>query len=148
MDNSYKDDYVLVILSCKKYRDIRRKGQIKQFLNDNNILKGMRWFHVEGNQNLFKFKTSWKKYIINEEIILYTNTKDDYLSLAHKTIMAFKAVYEKYNFKYLIKTDDDQRLVFPKLFDYMHQNSSNQSLIMLVVYLIWKKGRNIPTTSS
>lgn len=124
MDNSYKDDYILVILSCKKYRDIRRKGQIKQFLNDNKILKGMRWFHVEGNQNLFKFKKHrGKKYIINEnEHIIYTNTKDDYLSLAHKTIMAFKAVYEKYNFKYLIKTDDDQRLVFPQLFDYMHQN--------------------------
>jgi hypothetical protein len=123
MDNSYKDDYILVILSCKKYRDVRRKGQIKQFLNDNSILKGMRWFHVEGNEALFKHKKyKGKDYIVNEKYnIIYTNTGDDYLTLAHKTIMAFKAIYENYSFKYLIKTDDDQRLIYPKLFDMMHE---------------------------
>ena len=35
--------------------------------------------------------------------------------------MAFKAIYENYSFKYLIKTDDDQRLIYPKLFDMMHE---------------------------
>jgi len=114
-----KDDYVLIILSCKKYRKERREAQIPQFLTNQKVMNGMPYYHVEGNPQLFTFKKHRKKqYIINEkERVIYTNTKDDYLSLAHKTIMAFKAVVENFDFKYILKTDDDQRLIAPSFFN-------------------------------
>lgn len=117
-----KDDYVLVILSCKKYRKERREAQIPQFLTNQKVMNGMPYYHVEGNQQLFTFKKHKnKQYVINEkERVIYTNTKDDYLSLAHKTIMAFKAVVENFNFKYILKTDDDQRLIAPNFFNELH----------------------------
>jgi hypothetical protein len=117
-------DYVLVILSCKKYRKERREKQITQFLTNPQIMNGIPYFHVEGNPKLFTFKKHRKKqYIINEkERVIYTNTKDDYLSLAHKTIMAFKAIVENFDFKYILKTDDDQRLIVPKFFTQLHEN--------------------------
>lgn len=123
MDNSLKDDFILMILSCRKYKTERREGQIKQFLQNNDIMKGMRYFHLVGDQRLFKKKDKETKehkkrgYIIKEnENIIYTNTKDDYLSLPHKTIMGFKALFENYSFKYIFKSDDDQRVIVPKIF--------------------------------
>jgi hypothetical protein len=129
MDNSLKDDYILVILSCKKYKDVRRTEQISQFLTDNSVMKGMRWFHVEGNKKLFKnSRNKNKQYIINEdENLIITNTKDDYLSLAHKTIVAFKAIVDKYKFKYILKTDDDQRLLVRNFFPQLDQQIKNKN---------------------
>ena len=41
---SLKNDYILMILSCKKYEKERRVGQINQFLNNNSIMQGIRYF--------------------------------------------------------------------------------------------------------
>jgi hypothetical protein len=122
MSNPFEKDYVLIILSCKKYRKERREGQVVQFLTNDKIMNNIPYFHVEGNQGLFKFKKyKNKQYVINKkEKVIYTNTKDDYLSLAHKVIMAFKAIVENFDFKYILKTDDDQRLIYPNFFSELH----------------------------
>ena len=113
---SLKDDYILMILSCKKYEKERRVGQINQFLNNNSIMQGMRYFHLVGDKHKFR-KNKKLKYIVDEEKnIIYTNTLDDYLSLPHKTISGLTALYETFDFKYVLKTDDDQRLLNPKIF--------------------------------
>lgn len=113
---SLKDDYILMILSCEKYEKERRVGQINQFLNNNSIMQGIRYFHLVGDKDKFR-KNKKLKYIVDEEKnIIYTNTLDDYLSLAHKTISGLKALYETFDFKYVLKTDDDQRLINPNIF--------------------------------
>ena len=56
MSNPFEKDYVLIILSCKKYRKERREGQVVQFLTNDKIMNNIPYFHVEGNQGLFKFK--------------------------------------------------------------------------------------------
>jgi Mor family transcriptional regulator len=38
-------------------------------------------------------------------------TEDDYNSLPDKVIAAYKAISETFKFKYLFKTDDDQRMI-------------------------------------
>jgi len=117
MDNSLKDDFILMILSCRKYKTERRDGQIKQFLQNNDIMNGMRYFHVVGDTRNMNNNDKKKGYKIDEiNNIIYTNTKDDYLSLPHKTIMGFKALFENYSFKYIFKSDDDQRVIVPSLF--------------------------------
>lgn len=117
MDNSLKNDFILMILSCRKYKTERRDGQIKQFLQNNNIMKGMRYFHIVGDTRTMNSDDKKKGYKIDEtNNIIYTNTKDDYLSLPHKTIMGFKALLDNYSFKYIYKSDDDQRVIVPTLF--------------------------------
>ena len=113
---SFENDYILMVASCKKYLKERRIGQIEQFLKNPKIMQGIRYFHLEGDSNKF-IKTPELKYIIDEKNnIIYTNTKDDYLSLPHKIICGMKAIYENYNFKYIFKTDDDQRLLIDNIF--------------------------------
>lgn len=116
-NDSLKDDFILMILSCKKYETERRVGQIKQFLQNNNIMNGMRYFHIVGDTTNMNSDELEKGYKIDEtNNIIYTNTKDDYLSLPHKTIMGFKALLDNYSFKYIYKSDDDQRVIVPTLF--------------------------------
>jgi len=111
-----KDDYILMILSCKKYEKERRVNQIQQFLKNPNIMQGIRYFHLVGDKHKFR-KNKKLKYIVDKEKnIIYTNTLDDYLSLPHKTISGLTALYETFDFKYVLKTDDDQRLLNSKIF--------------------------------
>jgi hypothetical protein len=49
--------------------------------------------------------------------ILYVKTKDDYVSLPHKVIAAYEAVNKTFEYKYIFKTDDDQKLGLVKFFD-------------------------------
>jgi hypothetical protein len=66
----------------------------------------LKYYHVLGDEMLstdFKFD--------NDLNILWVNTKDDYNSLPDKVISAYHAVNETFHFKYLFKTDDDQRMI-------------------------------------
>ena len=103
-----KADVVLLILNCEKYREkaIRQKNTWLKTLPDT-----LPYFHVLGNpelQNDFEFD--------HENNLLYVKTKDDYISLPHKVISAYEAIYKTYDFKYILKTDDDQTLIHHEFF--------------------------------
>ena len=99
--------YILLILNCYKYK-YKADRQIETWLKklDNNII----YFHVIGDVD--KCKDNDANYFFDfHNKILYTKTKDDYLSLPHKVITALEAVNHTYNYDYVFKTDDDQELV-------------------------------------
>ena len=117
---SLKDDYILMILSCKKYLKERREGQIEQFLKNNETMQGIQYFHLEGDQTKFVDNPELKYIVDEKNNIIYTNTKDDYLSLPHKIICGLTAIYDNYKFEYILKTDDDQRLLVLDIFKQIH----------------------------
>ncbi len=104
-----KQDFILLILNCVKYRSKALK-QKEIWINTgvpNNIL----YFHVIGNLTLET------EYVFdNTEKVLYVKCDDDYNSLPKKVIKAYQAISQVYDFKYIFKTDDDQKLIEPKFF--------------------------------
>ena len=107
-------EYILLIMNCEKYRlkaEIQKNGWIKK------IPSYITYFHVIGKPELNK---EYEIDIFNH--ILYVNTKDDYNSLPHKVIHAYKTILQLYpNLKYIFKTDDDQMLINPRFFDMVKQ---------------------------
>ena len=99
-------DYILLILNCKKYKEKACK-QKNSWLKDlpSNII----YFHVIGDPLLDAQDDNDFVFDYNEKI-LYVQTEDDYLSLPNKIITAYKAIQDTYQFKYIFKTDDDQML--------------------------------------
>lgn len=103
--------YVMLILNCYKYKSKaeHQKNTWLKTLNDD-----ITYFHIIGDSNI----TLNNKYMIDHSNnIIYTNTKDDYVSLPHKVIVALEAINENYNYKYIFKTDDDQMLKNDKFFN-------------------------------
>jgi hypothetical protein len=102
-------DFILLIMNCKKYKwksEVQKNGWLKH-LPDYLI-----YFHVLGDEELTE------EYVFDEEErILWVRTLDDYVSLPKKVITAYKAIYERYNYKYIFKTDDDQELQRSNFFD-------------------------------
>lgn len=92
-------DCLLLIMNCEKYR-WKANLQKKTWLS--KVTK-IPFYHVLGNEHLhtdFVFH--------EEERTLTVKVKDDYNSLPAKVIAAYEAVYKTFQFKYLLKTDDDQ----------------------------------------
>lgn len=118
-------DYILLILNCKKYEDKAMKQKttwIKQ-------IKGVKikYFHVVGDKNL----CGDKKYLVDDSNgFMYLPVDDDYNSLPSKIIHALDVVNERFNYKYIFKTDDDQRLADPEFF---------KRLISLIEERTWDK---------
>jgi len=111
MTNLYTQDYILLIMNCKKYRP-------KAIMQKNTWLKllpsFLRYYHVIGDPDL----TTECGFMFDEnQQILYVKTEDDYNSLPHKVISAYEAIKKTFNFKYVFKTDDDQTLSNIKFFD-------------------------------
>jgi len=104
-----QQDFILLIMNCKKYTKkalYQKQTWLKQ------IPSYLKYYHVIGDEELEK------EYVFdNENMILWIKVADDYNSLPKKVIGAYKAVTEVFNFKYLFKTDDDQILVKPDFFD-------------------------------
>ena len=102
-------DFILLIMSCKKYEpkaEYQRQSWIPL------ITPCIKLFHVIGDESLDV------EYKIDEnKRILTVKTADDYVSLPKKVISAYQAINETFTFKYLFKTDDDQLLTNPKFFD-------------------------------
>ncbi len=102
-------DYILLIMNCKKYRE---KAQIQKDGWLRHLPNYLIYYHVLGNSDLdsdFEFD--------DVERILWVKTDDDYNSLPKKVINAYNAVAKTYNYKYIFKTDDDQDLTNIKFLD-------------------------------
>lgn len=122
-------NYILLILNCYKYK-YKADQQIETWLKklDSNII----YFHVIGDVE--KCKDNNDNNNNNDDYffdfhnkILYTKTKDDYLSLPHKVITALEAVNNTYNYDYIFKTDDDQELVDDGFFNKMMTTLSTKN---------------------
>lgn len=104
-----EQDYIMLIMNCKKYAD-KAAYQKQTWLP---LVPGfLCYYHVIGDDNLeseFKFD--------DVDRVLFIKVSDDYNSLPKKVIRAYQAIYETFQFKYLFKTDDDQMLVNPRFFD-------------------------------
>ena len=103
-----EQDYILLILNCKKYK-YKAEYQKNNWLK--NIPSTLIYYHIIGDENLNEGFT-----FDDKNHILYVKTKDDYNSLPHKVISAFNAINITYKFKYIFKTDDDQELIKPDFF--------------------------------
>lgn len=102
-------EFILLILNCKKYK-------YKAFKQKNtwlkNIPNNLIYFHIIGEETLtddFIFD--------NEQHILYVRTTDDYNNLPKKMMMAYYAINNTYDFNYVFKTDDDEKLIFNNFFN-------------------------------
>jgi hypothetical protein len=104
-----KQDFILLIMNCKKYAD---KSLLQKTTWLRNIPAHLKYYHVIGDEELndtFKFD--------EENNVLWLKVKDDYNSLPKKVIAAYQAIYETYKFTYIFKTDDDQILFNIRFFD-------------------------------
>ena len=115
--------YILLILNCYKYK-YKAERQVETWLKklDNNSNNNIIYFHVIGDVEKCKENNdddNANYFFDFHNKILYTKTKDDYLSLPHKVITALEAVNHTYNYEYVFKTDDDQELVDDRFFNKM-----------------------------
>lgn len=124
--------YILLILNCYKYK-YKADRQIETWLKklDNNSNNNIIYFHVIGDVEKCKVNNDNNDnadYFFDfHNKILYTKTKDDYLSLPHKVITALEAVNNTYNYDYIFKTDDDQELVDDGFFNKMMTTLSTKN---------------------
>lgn len=102
-------DYILLILNCVKYR-FKALKQKDTWIP--NLPKNILYFHVLGDPEL----TNEYEFSLSENI-LYIKVDDDYNSLPKKVIKAYSAINKTYNFKYIFKTDDDQKVTNIKFFN-------------------------------
>ena len=102
-------DFILLIMNCKKYEnkaDIQRTTWLK------TIPSYLKYYHVIGDESLdsdFTFD--------NDNQILWVKTPDDYNSLPKKVIESYNAVNMRFDYKYILKTDDDQMLTNTNFFN-------------------------------
>lgn len=104
----FKQDFILLIFNCKRYR-FKALQQKETWLP--NIPSNLVYFHVLGDPNL---DTDYQ--FLTEDNILLVKVADDYNSLPKKVIRAFEAIQKVYQFKYIFKTDDDQNVTNIKFF--------------------------------
>ena len=111
MISNQEEEYILLIMNCKKYA-WKADKQKDSWLRNLSSSSYLNYYHVQGNPKL----TS--EYEFNDDQnILYVKVVDDYNSLPKKVIAAYQAILLEYpNLKYIFKTDDDQMLTNPKLF--------------------------------
>ena len=84
----------------------------KQTWLSTSLPKEIIYYHVLGNPDLptdFEF--------VDSERILWVKTPDDYNSLPKKVIASYYAITQRFQFQYILKTDDDQKLVNEKFFN-------------------------------
>jgi hypothetical protein len=104
-----EQEYILLIFNCVKYRYKALKQKETWILD---LPKNILYFHVIGDPQLTN-----NSLFSPSENILYVRVEDDYNSLPKKVIKAYSAIYEKYKFKYIFKTDDDQMVTNIRFFD-------------------------------
>ena len=113
-----EQDYIMLIMNCKKYFE---KAAYQKATWLQLVPTYLKYYHVIGDESLesdFKFDET------NQ--ILWIKVADDYNSLPKKVIRAYQAVHSTFKFKYLFKTDDDQTLKNPRFFDTLSGIISNK----------------------
>lgn len=101
----------MLIITCTKYKhraDLQRSTWLR------TLPSNLHYFHVIGDKDACgtsDYRFDYKQHM------LYTNTKDDYLSLADKVSSAIYAARNELEFDYLYKVDDDEVLCDPTFFD-------------------------------
>ena len=114
-------DFVLLIMNCKKYEN---KATIQKFTWLKTIPSYLNYYHVIGDESLdndFIFD--------NDKQILWVKTPDDYISLPKKVIQSYEAVNKTFDYKYILKTDDDQMLTKPNFFNTITKLITNKKPI-------------------
>jgi hypothetical protein len=104
-----QQDFILLIMNCKKYKN-KAKYQKKTWLT--NLPSYLPYYHVIGDEELdseYKFH--------DKKRILWLKVADDYNSLPKKVILAYEIINKTFNFKYILKTDDDQMLINSNFFN-------------------------------
>ena len=90
-----EQDYILLIMNCKKYF---KKALYQKQTWLKTLPSYLKYYHVIGDETLesaYKFD--------NENNILWVKVADDYNSLPNKVITAYEAVYDTFNFKYIFQ---------------------------------------------
>jgi hypothetical protein len=111
--------FIMLIMNCKKYVN-KAKYQKMTWLK--HVPSYLRFYHVIGEPCLES------NYIFdNENKILWVKVEDDYNSLPKKVIRAYSAINERFNFKYIFKTDDDQILTNSNFFNILKKLITNEN---------------------
>jgi len=117
-----KQEFILLIMNCYAYR---HKAQFQKKTWLKNLPSQIKYYHVIGNPNLET------QYVFDdEENILTVKTNDDYVSLPKKVISAYRATFERYDFSYIFKTDDDQFNTTNKFFIKLMETLTNKNNII------------------
>ena len=107
---------VLLILTCERYRH-KMEHQRNTWLKTlpSNII----YFHIIGDS----IRCGSSNYRIDlHNHMIYTNTKDDYLSLPHKIITAMQAIHDCVEYDYIYKSDDNVMPINPSFFSWLDEN--------------------------
>ena len=102
-ERKVQQDFILLIMNCQKYRE---KAEMQKNTWLKELPSNIKYYHVVGNSML---KTKFK--FDDEERKLWVRNHDDYNSLPHKVITAYDAINQTYEYKYIMKTDDDQQVL-------------------------------------
>jgi hypothetical protein len=103
-----EQEYIMLIMNCQKYKE-KALFQKRTWLP--RIPSFIKYYHVIGNPNLET------PYLFDDESqLLWIRVEDDYNSLPKKVIRAYQALINTFDFKYVLKTDDDQILVQEQFF--------------------------------
>ena len=118
---SIVQDYLLMIINCKKYKS---KALYQKATWLKTLPSYLKYYHVIGDPSL-----SNEFIFDHENNLLIVKTGDDYNSLPKKVLAAHNAFCHTFKFKYLFKTDDDQILVSPNFFNGLTE-MLQQSIVM------------------
>jgi len=105
-----KADIILIILTCYNYKHKALK-QKETWLK--KLPSNIKYFHIIGDKKICDDKNI---HIDFNENIIYCNSDDDYNSLPSKVITTLDGINELFDYKYILKTDDDQNLIQPNFF--------------------------------
>jgi hypothetical protein len=108
-----EQEFIMLIMNCVKYE---KKALFQKMTWIKLIPPYLRYYHVIGDE---KMETTYR--FDEDNHVLRVKTKDDYNSLPNKVITSYQAVNETFNFKYLFKTDDDQKMSNLRFFDTISQ---------------------------
>jgi hypothetical protein len=103
-------DFVLLLMNCKKYQNKAAHQKSTWLQRLPTFLS--KYYHVLGDPDLRS------EFVFNDtDHILSVKCNDDYNSLPKKVILAYAAVQSRFNFLYIFKTDDDQMVENLKAFE-------------------------------
>ncbi|XP_029676883.1 beta-1,3-galactosyltransferase 6 [Formica exsecta] len=113
-----KPKYRLIILILSSPDNLERRDTIrKTWLADRSHDAMMRHFFVIGTQDILPeqrntLQSEKEKF---DDLLLLPRLQDSYGILTKKVLYAFKGIYERYNFDFLLKCDDDSYVLVHKI---------------------------------